>query len=180
MERVARVIVAERYGTNGDVLNHKEVREKTTELALYKPGFFEELRGYSEIVITGGDPFVVEEKMLRDFVKELKRQNRNRKIGICTTCLRADEHGKTLNFVDSLTVIVRPDATDDDIYDLKCMSENLNGAMLYLRLFIDKSIYKKYDLRNIQFSTWDVVKKIKWEVGYELKSKDDLYNLILD
>lgn len=181
MRKVARLIITEKYDANvpGENLNHEEVRNKTTEIMAYKNDIFENLKEYEEIVITGGDPFVVPERTLRNLVKELKRQDKKRKISICTTCLRADEYGKILNLIDGITVIVRPGVTDDDICDLKYMSENLYGAMLDLKLLIDKSIYKKYDLRNTSMSTWDVVRKIKWETGYELKSKDDLFNFLL-
>ena len=61
MRKVARLIITEKYDAN-------------------VPG--ENLKGYEEIVITGGDPFVVPERTLRNLVKELKRQDKKRKISI--------------------------------------------------------------------------------------------------
>lgn len=111
---------------------------------------------------------------LLNFIKKLKRQNRGQKIFLYTAYLRMDEHIKILNKLDGITVTLHAEATDDDIRNLKYMSENLYGECLDMRLFVDERVYSKYDLSNICMETWDVVRKLQWKEKCDPAEHEDL------
>lgn len=79
-----------------------------------------------------------------------------------------------LKYLDGITVTVHAEAADEDIRNLKYMSDNLYGEELDMRLFIDKRVYEKYDLSNICLKTWDVVRKLEWKENYTPAEHEDL------
>ena len=104
------------------------------------------LSDYEEVVITGGEPMLNPDSLLR-FI---------------------------LNQLDGITVTLHAEATDDDIRNLKYMSYNLYGEDLDMRLFIDRRVYEKYDLSNICLKTWDVVRKLEWKEKCDPADNEDL------
>lgn len=138
-----------------------------------------ELSEYKEIVITGGEPFL-RPKNLLDFIRRLKKVNRRCKVYIYTACLYLDVYDRILNLVDGITVTLHAEATDEDIRDLKYMSEHLWGEMIDMRLFIDTRVYDRYNLRNIKMETWDVVRKLEWKEVCDLADNEELLYLPID
>lgn len=132
-----------------------------------------ELKEYEEVVLTGGEPMLFPGDLLK-LIKRLKRQNIAQKIFLYTACLVADEYPKILNRIDGITVTLHANATDDDIRNLKYMSEKLYGEDLDMRLFIDERVYEKYDLSNICMKTWTVVRKLKWKDKCDPAEHEDL------
>lgn len=135
-----------------------------------------ELGGYKEIVITGGEPFLYPRKLLK-FIKQLKKVNRYCNVYIHTACLHLGDYEKILNLVDGITVTLHAEASDDDICDLKYMSEYLYGEMIDMRLLIDSNVYDRYDLRNIKMETWNVVRKLEWRAEYKPADNEELLYL---
>lgn len=148
-----------------------------TKLANFKEIYsVKELGGYKEVVIAGGEPFLYPGKLLK-FIKQLKKVNRNCNVYIHTACLHLEDYDKILDLVDGVTVTLNADATDDDIRNLKYMSENLWGDPLDMRLFIDARVYDRYDLRNIHMDSWDVVRKVDWKAEYKPADNEELLYL---
>lgn len=167
MRKTARVIVTYRCDRNCPGCCNMQPQD-IKEISSPK-----ELKEYEEIVITGVEPFL-DPGTLKQFIKDLRRQNRNAKIFLYTDCLNADEHDNVIRLLDGMTVTIHAECTDDDIRDLKYMSENLYGEPLDLRLFVDKRVYERYDLRNIKLSTWDVVRKQEWKEKCNPADNEDL------
>lgn len=170
MKKTARVIVTYKCDRNcRGCCNGKphDIREIESPKALRK---------YEEIVITGGEPFL-DPKALKFFIKDLRRQNRKVKIFLYTAYLHADEYKRILGLLDGMTVTLHAECTDDDIRNLKYMSNGLDGEELDLRLFIDTRVYEKYDLSNIDFSAWDVVRKLEWKEECRPAENEDLLYL---
>lgn len=139
----------------------------------------ERLRDYDEVVLTGGEPMLMGDKFLVQLIKKLRKQNKYQSIYLYTASLALDEHEKVLNLLDGITVTLHAEATDNDIRNLKYMSENLYGEYLDMRLFIDERVYDKYDLSNICMDAWDVVRKLKWKEKCEPADNEDLFLLRL-
>ena len=131
------------------------------------------LSDYEEVVITGGEPMLNPDSLLR-FIKALKKQNKQQRVYLYTACLSIDDYGKILDRLDGTTVTLHAEATDDDIRNLKYMSYNLYGENLDMRLFIDRRVYEKYDLSNICLKTWDVVRKLEWKEKCDPADNEDL------
>jgi organic radical activating enzyme len=167
MKRTARVIVTYQCDRNCPGCCNSKL------FNVPKISNISELRDYEEVVLTGGEPMLFANSLL-NFIKKLKRQNRGQKIFLYTAYLRMDEHIKILNKLDGITVTLHAEATEDDIRNLKYMSENLYGEDLDMRLFIDKRVYEKYDLSNICLKTWDVVRKLEWNENYTPADNEDL------
>ena len=131
------------------------------------------LSDYEEVVITGGEPMINPHTLLR-FIKALRKQNKRQKIYLYTACLTMDDHPVILKYLDGITVTVHAETTDEDIRNLKYMSDNLYGEELDMRLFIDKRVYEKYDLSNICMKTWDVIRKLEWKENCTPADNEDL------
>lgn len=132
-----------------------------------------ELSGYEEVVITGGEPMLKPDILLR-FIKALRKQNKHRRVYLYTACLTLDDYRKILEHLDGVTVTLHAEATDEDIRNLKYMSENLYEEHLDMRLFVDTRVYEKYDLSNIHMETWDVVRKLEWKEKCDPAENEDL------
>lgn len=171
MTETARLIVTYDCDRNCPGCCNKTGKVKAREIYSVKA-----LGRYKEVVITGGEPFLYPRKLLK-FIKQLKKVNRHCKVYIYTACLRLEYYDKILNLVDGVTVTLHAEATDDDIRNLKYMSENLWGEPIDMRLFIDTRVYDRYDLRNIKMETWDVVRKLEWKEDCKPEDNEELLYL---
>lgn len=115
------------------------------------------LSDYEEVVITGGEPMLNPDSLLR-FIKALKKQNKRQRVYLYTACLSMDDYGKILNQLDGITVTLHAEATDDDIRNLKYMSHNLYGEDLDMRCSSTVE-YMKNMIYQYRLKTWDVVRK---------------------
>lgn len=167
MKRTARVIVTYKCNRNCPGCCNSKL------FNVRKVNNISELKDYEEVVLTGGEPMLFADSLLK-LIKELRRQNRIQKIFLYTACMEMDNYTKILNQLDGITVTLHAEATDNDIRNLKYMSEKLYGEYLDMRLFIDKRVYDKYDLSNICMKTWDVVRKLQWKEKCEPAENEDL------
>lgn len=171
MKETARLIVTYDCDRNCHGCCNKTGTVKAREIYSVKA-----LGGYKEVVITGGEPLLYPGKLLK-FIKQLNKANRHCKVYIYTACLHLEDYDKILGFVDGITVTLHAEATDDDIRNLKYMSENLWGEPIDMRLFIDHRVYDRYDLRNIKMDTWDVVRKLEWREDCKPADNEELLYL---
>lgn len=169
MKKTARVIVTTNCNRNCPGCCNSKINEIPDIVDISM------LANYEEIVITGGEPMLNPDSLLK-FIKALRKQNKEQKIYLYTAHLAMEEHRKILGKLDGITVTLHAEATDDDIRSLKYMSELLYVYMedLDMRLFIDKRVYEKYDLSNIRLQAWDVVRKLEWKENCCLAENEDL------
>ena len=62
---------------------------------------------------------------------------------------------------------------------LHCLKNLSNSGILQnkdfsSRLIIDKRVYDRYDLSNINFSRWSIIRKLEWKEEYDLAVNEDL------
>lgn len=133
-----------------------------------------ELEKYNEVVLTGGEPFLLSAKLLVRLVKRLHTMNK--KVFLYTSNLaNFKDMMKVVRHIDGLTLTLHAECTDKDITGLAILSELLyTGRCMNLRLFIDKRVYDRYDLSNIDFGAWDVIRKLEWKEKCEPAFNEDL------
>lgn len=139
-----------------------------------RPVSFDELLTYDEINITGGDPALFPTELMR-FVYALFsagfHPGLSRTMNLYTSSVMDEMVYHSLYITGPLRGLhhtLHDDATDDDIKDLRRLSKTLltvKSAMPYksFRLAIDARLYMRYDFSNIDFSAWDVVRKLVWK-----------------
>lgn len=125
----------------------------------------EELMGYQEIVITGGEPMLIPGKLL-EFINRMWDKGYRGKIYLYTSFWNGKGISKEiLKELDGFTFTLHAECTDKDIIALKSLSNSgiLQNKDFSSRLIIDKRVYERYDLSNINFSRWDVIRKLEWK-----------------
>lgn len=125
----------------------------------------EELMGYQEIVITGGEPMLIPGKLL-EFINRMWDKGYRGKIYLYTSFWNEKGISKEiLKELDGFTFTLHAECTDKDIIALKSLSNSgiLQNKDFSSRLIIDKRVYERYDLSNINFSRWDVIRKLEWK-----------------
>jgi hypothetical protein len=142
-----------------------------------------DLRGYESIIITGGEP-LAHPGRTRAFINVLRDiENENDelygKLYVYTAHPDVELLHEFLGLTDGLTFTLHYEATDADIIGLKKFCDDqvpyvIDG--LSLRLFIDKRLYDRYDLSNIDMRGWDVVRKLEWQPeGCPVPDNEDLF-----
>lgn len=160
MKKTARVIVTYQCnrGCPGCCNGHGNAVRKIEDI--------NDLLGYEEIILTGGEPMLMDEK-LWDFYTRLKAHGYVGKIYLYTAFWdnTNERHRTLLKWVDGITFTIHAEATDTDILALKLLSEHatLKYPRFSSRLIIDSRIFEKYDLSNIYLSNWDVIRKLQWK-----------------
>lgn len=125
----------------------------------------EELMGYQEIVITDGEPMLIPGKLL-EFINRMWDKGYRGKIYLYTSFWNGKGISKEiLKELDGFTFTLHAECTDKDIIALKSLSNSgiLQNKDFSSRLIIDKRVYERYDLSNINFSRWDVIRKLEWK-----------------
>ncbi len=125
----------------------------------------EELMGYQEIVITGGEPMLIPGKLL-ELINRMWDKGYRGKIYLYTSFWNGKGISKEiLKELDGFTFTLHAECTDKDIIALKSLSNSgiLQNKDFSSRLIIDKRVYERYDLSNINFSRWDVIRKLEWK-----------------
>lgn len=159
MKKTARVIVTlncNRKCPGCCNINLPEHRKVSTD---------EELMGYQEIVITGGEPMMIPGKVL-EFINRMWEKGYRGKMYLYTSFWNGKGISKEiLKELDGLTFTFHAECTDEDIIALKNLSNSgiLQNKDFSSRLIIDKRVYERYDLSNINFSRWDVIRRLEWK-----------------
>lgn len=178
MKKTARLIVT--YACNRNCVGccneqSLDVREITD---------INELLSYDEIVITGGEPTLITEKVNK-FIDQLKSMGYKGKFYMyCATY----NYNIPMRRLDGFTFTLHYPCKDSDIYDLKSLCKKLSYTRNYsycnyrdinARLLIDNRIYEQYDFANIDFSGWDIIRKLQWKETCEPAENEELLSYIL-
>lgn len=174
LKKTARVIVT--WGCNrqcegccNNSLDKSEIKTVTIE----------ELRQYEEIVITGGEPMLLKDK-LYNFISDLKKNMPKAKIYLYTSYWDDSQLSKyTIGMLSGISFTIHNESTDKDIIALKNLSRYID-RFLSTRLFIDNRLYDKYDFSNINFDRWDVIRKLQWKKECEPAHHEELLYFPLD
>lgn len=136
-----------------------------------------ELLAYQEIVITGGEPMLIPGKVM-DLVDGLRTDCDYRgKIYMYTSLWNGKKISKDiLRELDGITYTLHAESTDKEIMELKALSNSgiLQNPSFVSRLFIDTRVYERYDLSNINFARWSVIRKLVWKEKCEPAQNEDL------
>lgn len=135
-----------------------------------------QLKDYKNIVITGGEPFLLGDIWLENFIIGLLNQNENQFIYLCTAETALWRHRRVLDTLDGITVTLHAECTDDNIRNLKDLPRYVNTC-IDTRLFIDSRVYDRYDLSNINLSWWNVIRKFHWKDRCGPADNEDLFIL---
>lgn len=141
----------------------------------------DELLKYDEIVITGGEPMLIKEKLF-DFLLQLRNMEYNGKIYMYTAFWNPGIYSnEILQSLDGITFTIHADSTDADIVALKSLSRQtrLADPKFSSRLIIDSRVFEKYDLSNINLNSWDVIRKLQWKDKCELAEHEELVSYLL-
>lgn len=170
MKKTARVIVTfdcMRECPGCFVLNLPKYKKVHTD---------EEFLGYQEIVITGGDPMLIPGKTLK-FIDRMRDKGYRGKMYLHTSFWNNKGISKEiLKELDGFTFTLHAECSDTDIMALKNLSNSgiLQNKDFSSRLVIDKRIYDRYDLSNINFSRWSVIRKLDWKEKCDPAANEDL------
>lgn len=104
------------------------------------------------------------------------------KIYLYTALYNEAAFDRIMNLVDGLTYTLHADATDNDVYALKSLSTRLAFNLKTVvccscRLSIDTRLYEKYDFSNIDFSGWDVIRRMQWKEECPIPEGEELFVL---
>lgn len=141
----------------------------------------DDLLKYDEIIITGGEPLLIPEKVY-EFITllNIKKKYRGR-IYLYTSYFpkeKAIACQSIMTQIDGLTFTLHAVSTDKDITELKQLSES-NFLKQFkdksFRLFIDDRLYAKYDFSNINLSNWSVIRRLQWQEHCVLPSNEELF-----
>lgn len=171
MKNTARVIVSYRCDRHCPGCCNQQPQDVKTIYSV------EELKHYNEVVITGGEP-LLEPELVKFFIKKLRKQNKNVKVFLYTACLDREQYKSIASEFDGITVTLHAECNDMDILNLKELSEWISEDAI-MRLFIDRRVYDRYDLSNINLSEWDVVRKLEWKEKCSPAPNEDLLFLKL-
>jgi hypothetical protein len=135
------------------------------------------LQEYQVIMITGGEPILVPEKLM-DLLHWLD-EHMEHTTPIYLYSARYDRkiYEKIMSLINGLHFTLHAEANDEDIADLKALSLFLKGYGRHhqsLRLAIDTRVYSRYDLSNIDLSAWSVVRKMTWLKDAPLPAGEEL------
>lgn len=170
MKKTARVIVT--FGCNRKCpgcCNSKLPEYRTVHTD-------EELMKYQEIVITGGEPMLIPGKVL-EFINRIWDKGYRGKMYMYSSFWNGKGISKEiLKELDGLTFTLHAECTDEDIIALKNLSNCgiLQNKDFGSRLIIDKMVYDRYDLSNVNFSRWSVIRKSEWKETCSPTPNEDL------
>jgi len=170
MRRVAKIIITRACSRirndrcNLDLSGHKMI---------YKD---EELLRYEEIVLAGGEPMIVPKEIL-EFQNRIKAKGYKGKIHIQTSLwLNNGISKEVLKALDGIIFLLHAGCTEKEIMALKSLSNSgiLQNKDFYSCLVIDKQVYEKYDLSNINLTRWSVIRKLYIKKENIPEQKEDL------
>ncbi len=152
----------------------------THENSVRKIEDINELLKYDEIVITGGEPMLIKEKLFH-FLLQLRNMEYNGKIYMYTAFWN---HGiyshEILDTLDGITFTIHAEATKQDIVSFKQLS-NIIGFKPHLnsRLFIDSRLFTHPEALQRRVSMWDENRKLEWKDECKPAEHEELVEFLL-
>lgn len=146
----------------------------------------DELSGADEIIITGGEPLLQPEKVMK-FIGDIRSRDRfdRPKFYLYSALVPKDfEMSRLFNVLSGFQFTLHAEAAPSDVIALKELSRQLGMFKKYrdrpwenkcFRLNIDKRLYDEYDFGNIDLTPWDVVRKMKWIEDCPLPEGEKLF-----
>lgn len=168
MKKTARVIVTFKCNRSCPGCCNTDLPPYRT---IHRP---EDLLNYEEIVITGGEPLLID-ICVYQLLRDLKEAEYNGRIYMYTAMWGAlHSYAVILNDLDGITFTLHAECTDMDIYALNRLSKELQSRWINSRLFIDTRVYERYDLSNIDLTGWSVIRKLQWQEHCDPAPNEDL------
>lgn len=135
---------------------------------------------YDEIIITGGEPMLIWDRVynLIVFIRDAGYCGRIYLYSALYNWHLERAYSLILDIIDGLCFTVHNEAKDREIMELKELSESSmleDNKNKSLRLHIDSRLYDSYDFSNIDFSNWTVVRKLKWLENCPLPENEELF-----
>lgn len=168
MKTTARVIVTKQC-------NRKCIGCCNESLGDIRKVQYEELLTYKEIIITGGEPMLIAEKVC-NFIDKLSSDGYNGKIYLYTASYYMPfECFDLLQKVDGITYTVHYPVTSSDISMLKLIQLELHKRKEYSsRISIDSRIDK--ELTDVfEPELWDDVRHLEWKDDCPLPANEKLF-----
>lgn len=132
---------------------------------------------YKEIMITGGEPMLVPFRVIR-FLEVLRDyQKYTGKIYIYTALYHeglTEVYSRLSKYVNGINFTLHDNSTDQDIRNLKLLSDIIH-KFTSVSLRIDSRLYERYDFSNIDFTPWEVIRKMKWQESCSLPENERLF-----
>lgn len=141
----------------------------------------EELLGYEEIILTGGEPMLLGTR-IHDFIFNLRSLGYSGCIYLYTAYWKDNRvNHELIKAVNGITFTIHAEANDADIIALKSLSKQkrLDESKFSSRLIIDSRVYEKYDLSNIDLTNWDVIRKLQWKDYCPPAENEELVEFLL-
>lgn len=139
----------------------------------------QELLEYKEIVITGGEPMLIKEKLLH-FLLQLRNMEFKGKIYMYTAFWNPGIYSnEVLQALDGITFTIHAEADETDTIMWKRLSENLR-LVKNSRLFIDERVLDKFVNPNARrIHLWDEVRKFEWKDECKPAEHEELVSYLL-
>jgi len=183
--RKARVLVTQKCNRNCDGCCNKS--NILDSMKVIKS--IDELLPYDEIMITGGEPTLVRDKVITLFEQLKERYYMGNRL-IYSATYDEDFYSKLIPIIDGLHFTLHYEATDKDVRDLRDLSlflkdylsrkTNVSENYKSFRVNIDKRLYERYDFSNIDFSPWGSVRKMEWIKDCPLPNQEELLYLDIE
>lgn len=139
-----------------------------------------ELLKYDEIVITGGEPMLIKEKLFH-LILQLRDMDYKGKIFMYTAFWNDGIYSnEILQSLDGITFTIHAEVNMRDAIMWKKLSESLR-LVKNSRLFIDERVWDKFvnpDSRRIYL--WDEVRKLEWKDECKPAEHEELLYFPLD
>lgn len=162
MKKTARILITTKCNRNcPGCANEKFI--KSDEMHIME--HLTEIVKYNEIIITGGEPMLQPNKVA-NMIWDIRYISKAPIFMYSSTVdLKVARHNSILRLLDGLTYTVHYESTMKDIMMLQYLSTKLKNfaPKLKTRLLLDSRLPQKYELLNIDFGAWDIVKWLEWK-----------------
>jgi len=173
--RKARVIVTHSCNRSCDGCCNKDIDMNKVK----KVDNLNDLIDYDEVMITGGEPLLLDQrvKSMASVLRYYSNQ-RGRIVNIYLyTAYCPDWPSPIIKMFDGIHYTIHYPCNDEDVRMLKKMTEALEDVKkerFSTRLAIDKRCFEDYDFSNIDFSSWDVIRRMEWKKDCPLPEGEEL------
>lgn len=146
-------------------------------------GLVQESSAYAGIMLTGGEPMLYPKQTL-ELVQSI-RSRTNLRVFLYTALYEPVERSvweQMLPLLSGIHFTLHAESTDIDIVNFARLSRFVRASLgvvhdQNMRVAIDSRLYDRYDFRNVDFSCWDIVRKLIWSDECPVPDHEDLFVL---